>query len=74
MQQKSINTTISRKPKNESWCGNMLAIVGYTGFNCEVELNPCDSNPCYNGGTCNSLGNNTFDCTCVGSKFIFCPP
>ena len=25
---------------------------GYTGDNCENEINECDPNPCYNDGTC----------------------
>ena len=26
--------------------------AGYTGVNCEAEINECDSIPCQNGGTC----------------------
>ena len=25
---------------------------GYTGKNCDTEINECDPNPCQNGGTC----------------------
>lgn len=25
---------------------------GFTGKNCEIEINECDSNPCKNGGSC----------------------
>lgn len=36
---------------------------GYTGNLCDILVNPCDSNPCRNGGTCLSH-QNTFTCQC----------
>ena len=27
-------------------------VLGYTGTNCETNINDCDPNPCTNGGTC----------------------
>ncbi|XP_030601179.1 delta-like protein C [Archocentrus centrarchus] len=36
---------------------------GYTGKDCEIETNECDSNPCRNGGSCNDLEND-YLCTC----------
>ncbi|MGH0173496.1 UNVERIFIED_CONTAM: hypothetical protein FKN15_065582 [Acipenser sinensis] len=36
---------------------------GFSGTNCEVETNECDSNPCKNGGSCNDLEND-YTCTC----------
>ncbi|XP_005987856.1 delta-like protein C isoform X2 [Latimeria chalumnae] len=36
---------------------------GFTGTNCEIETNECDSNPCKNGGSCNDLEND-YSCTC----------
>ncbi|XP_069043876.1 delta-like protein C [Lepisosteus oculatus] len=36
---------------------------GFSGTNCEMETNECDSNPCKNGGSCNDLEND-YSCTC----------
>jgi hypothetical protein len=33
-------------------------------FYCEIELNPCDSNPCWNGGTCIKTGIDSYNCSC----------
>lgn len=38
---------------------------GYTGQNCEIEINECQSHPCQNGGTCIDL---------VGHYICSCPP
>ena len=38
---------------------------GYTGENCEMEINECQSHPCQNGGTCIDL---------VGHYICSCPP
>ncbi|XP_048237900.1 cubilin-like isoform X1 [Haliotis rufescens] len=39
---------------------------GYTGNQCETDINECTSNPCRNGGTCsNNVG--SFSCQCTGS-------
>uniref|UniRef100_A0A3Q0QUQ2 Delta-like protein n=1 Tax=Amphilophus citrinellus TaxID=61819 RepID=A0A3Q0QUQ2_AMPCI len=40
---------------------------GYTGKDCEIETNECDSNPCRNGGSCNVSQRdleNDYLCTC----------
>ncbi|XP_038817457.1 delta-like protein C [Salvelinus namaycush] len=36
---------------------------GFSGNNCEIETNECDSNPCKNGGSCDDLEND-YTCTC----------
>lgn len=36
---------------------------GYTGNNCENQVDECASNPCMNGGSCTDLQNG-FRCTC----------
>ncbi|KAI8516124.1 hypothetical protein Bbelb_069370 [Branchiostoma belcheri] len=37
---------------------------GYTGDECETEIDECQSNPCVNGGTCIDLVNG-YNCTCT---------
>ena len=36
----------------------------YIGRNCELPFNPCDSSPCEQGGTCSTLGDDDFQCSC----------
>lgn len=36
---------------------------GFTGFNCQTNINECDSNPCLNGGVCQDEVN-AFSCVC----------
>jgi Notch-like protein len=38
--------------------------LGYTGANCETNINDCASNPCQHGGTCTD-GVGGYTCTCV---------
>ncbi|XP_051524826.1 protein crumbs homolog 2b [Myxocyprinus asiaticus] len=38
-------------------------IAGFTGENCSVNVNECESMPCENGGTCEDLIN-TYQCLC----------
>lgn len=44
---------------------SMQCMPGYTGQNCEIEVNECQSHPCQNGGTCIDL---------VGHYICSCPP
>lgn len=45
---------------------------GFTGKNCEIETNDCESNPCQNGGRCKDLVNG-FSCLCSqGFSGVFC--
>ena len=38
--------------------------VGFSGRLCEIDLDGCDPNPCYNGGSCvNDV--DSFHCNCV---------
>lgn len=37
---------------------------GFTGKNCEMNIDPCFSVPCQNGGTCSSVSSNGFNCSC----------
>ena len=38
--------------------------AGFTGSECETDINDCSPNPCQNGGTC-SDGINTYTCMCA---------
>ena len=36
---------------------------GYTGTRCEIR-DACQSNPCMNGGTCQTVNGNGYQCIC----------
>lgn len=43
--------------------GPICKCTGFSGDNCEDDINECDGNPCINGGTCiNEIG--TYRCIC----------
>ncbi|XP_023932358.1 fibropellin-1-like [Lingula anatina] len=45
-----------------------VCLSGYSGPNCQVDIDQCRSAPCLNGGTCSSAPN-TYTCSCaVGWK------
>ena len=43
-------------------------LTGYTGARCDVNINDCESQPCYFGGTCTDLVNG-YSCAC-GAYFM----
>ena len=45
---------------NSRKCMMMIDI----GNHCEIETNPCSSNPCRNNGTC-SISSNNYSCQCI---------
>lgn len=55
-----LNYCTNHKPcRNDASCTNTgqgsytcTCRPGFTGKNCEIETNECDSNPCKNGGSC----------------------
>ena len=45
----------------------------YRGTLCDTEVDPCLSQPCRNGGTCNSLDGGSYSCTCPpGTTGLYC--
>ncbi|XP_059379365.1 protein crumbs homolog 2b [Carassius carassius] len=47
-------------------------LAGFTGDNCSVNVNECESTPCENGGTCEDLIN-AFRCSCpAGFTGVMC--
>ncbi|KAF3701731.1 Versican core protein Chondroitin sulfate proteoglycan core protein 2 [Channa argus] len=51
------------KKEAQSIC---ICAPGYTGQQCETNVDDCQSNPCLNGATCVD-GNNSFTCLCLPS-------
>jgi hypothetical protein len=41
-----------------------MCVTGYSGADCQTNINECASSPCINGGTCND-GVNQFNCACA---------
>ncbi|XP_038051060.1 protein eyes shut homolog isoform X2 [Patiria miniata] len=39
-------------------------VEGFTGNDCEIDIDDCDPDPCMNGGACQN-GVNSYTCTCV---------
>ncbi|XP_033933810.1 delta-like protein C [Pseudochaenichthys georgianus] len=66
-----LNYCTNHKPcQNEASCTNTgqgsytcTCRPGFTGKNCEIETNECDSNPCKNGGSCTDLEDD-YSCAC----------
>lgn len=62
----------SHSVKDEVNGYHCLCPRGFTGKNCEMETNECESNPCQNGGRCKDLVNG-FRCLCSqGFSGVFC--
>ncbi|XP_063682518.1 neurogenic locus notch homolog protein 1-like [Bolinopsis microptera] len=60
--------------KNGASCGeNYMGVTcycakGFAGSNCEEIIDPCDDNPCENGGRCTTLEDGiSFKCDCTGT-------
>lgn len=66
-----LNFCTHHKPcENGATCMNTgegsytcTCLPGYTGTNCELLMQECDSKPCRNGGTCTNLDRG-YQCTC----------
>ncbi|XP_021369778.1 protein eyes shut-like, partial [Mizuhopecten yessoensis] len=60
------NCALSCSPKNNSYCspsGTLVCLPGFTGSDCNTDIDECLSSPCLHGGTCVD-GNNSFSCLC----------
>jgi len=53
---------ICSTPFTGLYCNSCVA--GYTGVNCETDINECESNPCKNRGFCYNQ-QNSFSCECL---------
>ena len=38
---------------------------GYIGYDCSLDIDPCDPNPYQNNGTCTNVLITAFECTCT---------
>jgi N-acetylglucosamine-6-sulfatase len=38
--------------------------AGWTGANCEIDIDECAAHPCVNGGTCSTPNFNSYQCAC----------
>ncbi len=56
-----VNCTANSSPNSELQCE---CDPGFTGSNCEININECTPDPCQNGGTRSDLVND-FSCSCV---------
>uniref|UniRef100_H2YSX9 EGF-like domain-containing protein n=1 Tax=Ciona savignyi TaxID=51511 RepID=H2YSX9_CIOSA len=45
-----------------------LCDAGFTGENCEQDVNDCQSDPCFNHGICHDLIN-SYECDCNGTGY-----
>ena len=50
---------------NEYTCN---CVAGFTGHDCEVNIDECEPEPCLNGGRCDD-GINEYACDCVDTGF-----
>ncbi|XP_052828928.1 protein crumbs isoform X1 [Octopus bimaculoides] len=53
--------TCKSDPKEKFVCS---CKVGFTGKNCEINIDDCVNNPCQNNGTCED-GINSYNCSCI---------
>ena len=47
------------------------ATAAITTTSAAAATNPCQNQPCYNGGVCNLLANGGYSCTCASNILFF---
>ena len=51
------------------WCCNVCVVIGFTGRDCETNINECMPNPCQHGGNCVD-GINNYTCLCGRTGWV----
>lgn len=54
----------------QAWC---MCEYPWSGISCEINMDPCMSEPCQNGGSCENMFDGSFSCSCTnGFTGVLC--